>query len=272
MQAGFKSFLILILLAVILLVSLKILATPTQVGALKVVDHAITTAYRYIASALVYPIDAAKNLCTQITEMWRAAEKTKKLDELEAENRRLKIDLRELRRENASLSELLNLSQNLEQKTIVARIVGKITSPRNMLVIDKGKNDGITKGQAVICANGLVGYISEAGLGWSRVALITDPLTAVDAFAQRSLERGIVRGYKDGLLLMEYLPKTADIKKQDLILTSGKGFIFPGGIELGYVLSVIIDQRTSGIKAIIKPSSPINKLNKVLIITQEQKQ
>lgn len=271
MRAGFKRVLIVILLATILLISLKLLAANSQLAVLKLVDHAITTAYRYIAGVFVYPIDAAKNLCAQIAEMWRAAEKTKRLDELEAENRRLKIELKELKRENAILSELLKLSQDLEQKTIAANIVGRIAVPRNMLVIDKGRNDGIKEGQAIISANGLVGYVSEVGLGWSRVALITDPLCAVDAFVQRSQERGIVRGYKDGLLVMEYLSKTADIKKQDLILTSGKGFIFPGGIEIGYVLSVFVDQRTSGTKAIIKPSAQINKLNKVLIITQEQK-
>lgn len=272
MRVGLKSLLILALIVVILPISLKLLAARSQSGPLKIVDHAITTAYRYLASVIVYPIDAINDLASHTAQMWRIAEKTQKLDEIDVENKRLKIEIEQLKRENASLNELLNLSQNLTQKTVAARIIGRITNPRDMLVLDRGNEANVAVGQAAVSINGLVGYISDIGRGWSKVTLITDPLCAVDAFVERSLERGIVRGYSDGLLLMEYLPKTADIKRQDLILTSGKGIIFPSGIQLGIVLSVEFDERTSGVKAVLKPLASMNKLSKVLIITQENKQ
>ncbi|HDH96310.1 MAG TPA: rod shape-determining protein MreC, partial [Proteobacteria bacterium] len=100
----------------------------------------------------------------------------------------------------------------------------------------------------------------------SRITLITDPLCGVDAFVARSLERGIVRGYERDALIMRYLPETADIKRGDLVLTSGKGFIFPKGIPVGRVVSLTTDPRTHETIAVLQPSAHINRLFEVLIV------
>jgi len=270
LRAGLKKVILASLIIVILVLSLKLTASRSKWGPVKAADSAITTVYSYAARAVVYPIDAIKRFLRRIGELWQAAERTQKLNELEAKTEGLKIELEQLKRENERLSKLLNLAQRTESKTLAARVIDRTTNPRRTIIVDQGKGSGVKEGQAAVNASGLVGYVSDVGIGWSKITLITDPLCAVDAFVARSLEQGIVRGYKRGLLLMHYLPETADIEQGDLILTSGEGFIFPKGVPVGRVLSLERDPRTPGISAVLEPQAPTNRLFEVLIILREE--
>jgi rod shape-determining protein MreC len=75
---------------------------------------------------------------------------------------------------------------------------------------------------------------------WSaEVILITDPEHAVPVRVDRTGLRTIAVGGGDGSsLALPYLPANADIRKDDLLVTSGLGGVFPEGYPVARVTEV----------------------------------
>ncbi len=87
----------------------------------------------------------------------------------------------------------------------------------------------------------------------SKVQLLTDQNAAAGALVERSRAQGIVKGpAKEGVLAMEFVLATADIKVGDTIVTSGIDGIYPKGFVIGKVEKV--DNSNGIYKADRRPS------------------
>ena len=194
-----------------------------------------------------------------------------------AENDELKRQLGELqvqyqqeraRAEHArQLERLLGFQQNLRVETIPASVIGASASLEfRGITIDRGSNAGVTANMAVIAPNGLVGRIVTPTVHASKVQLLTDQNAAAGALAERSRAQGIVKGpAKEGVLAMEFVLATADIKVGDTIVTSGIDGIYPKGFVIGKVEKV--DNSNGIYKAIVvRPSVEFTGLEEVLVV------
>ena len=134
--------------------------------------------------------------------------------------------------------------------------------------INKGSKDGIKKRMIVITPKGLVGQVISTANNWSIVQSLANENIAVGGANQNN--SGIVKGYKDSnnnmLAKMYLLPQNADIKKGDVIFTSGDGAVYPKGIKIGYVLSWEDDMAKLTKTALIQPYINYNKLDEVLVV------
>ncbi|MFZ2357590.1 MAG: rod shape-determining protein MreC [Candidatus Omnitrophota bacterium] len=171
--------------------------------------------------------------------------------------------------ENIRLKNLLSLKEQLPYKVIVSRVIAR--SPDNwssIVIIDKGRANGIKKGFVVIDYLGLLGRVIEAGQTTSKVMLINDPNVSVSSIVQRSRQEGLISGTLGNQLIMRYLPKDADIVVTDIVMTSGLTEFYPKGILIGTVVEV--SEEFSGLShyAIIKPNANISNCEEVLIIIQ----
>jgi len=195
------------------------------------------------------------------------------------ENKVLKRNIAKLREENFRLSEtelqnkrlrkLLNFRSEDEYEVIAANSIAVSPSAikSQVIIIDKGSRHGLIKGMPVKTHEGVVGKVYIVGKSSSEVLLITDSLSAVDSYVQRSRERGIIKGDGSKWCVMEYLEKASDIIVGDKIVTSGKDGFFPKGILLGTVVEIF---STGGnIKAKIRPNVDINSVEEVLVINKE---
>ena len=206
------------------------------------------TPLRPYLSFLVTPIQVVVNAPQQAIS-W-GMEHLASREYLVAENQRLNQDvlvlrsrlqkLDSLRAENVRLRELLDASQQVEAKIIMAEVIGfdqKAYSHKNM--IDKGFSSGAYVGQSVLDATGVMGQIVEAGAYNSRVLLIADASHFVPVQLSRTGLRSILRGTGDlkRLALMN-VPHSADIKKGDVLTTSGLDDRFPSDYPVGVVKSV----------------------------------
>ena len=136
---------------------------------------------------------------------------------------------------------------------------------RDVIIIDKGKRDGVEKDMIVISGNGLVGRVRECGWSISRVLLITDCNSVVSGIVQRTREEGAVTGTGSGIV-MKYLEVESKTKRGDKVITSGFGGVFEKGIMIGEVESIERDSSAIYLRAAVKTEVDIDRLEEVLVM------
>ena len=161
------------------------------------------------------------------------------LQQVQQENTALRQELQTLQvtlqQERAEAQRTDNLRQLLELReragldTTAAEVIAAAASPEfRTVTIDKGSSHGLQTDMAVISPAGVVGRVILPGGRASRVQLLVDRNAAAGALIERTRVQGVVIGFGDGSLRMQYVPGTADVKTGDLVVTSGIDGIFPG--------------------------------------------
>ncbi len=176
-----------------------------------------------------------------------------------------KHHLLEAKLQNSRLKQLLELKSNTSYPVVAANVIGgSPSSIRNeVVIIDKGKNEGIEVGMPVAINNGIVGRVILAGDKSSEVMLITDPISSIDAYVLRNRARGIVKGGGEGCV-MEYIESLSDVEVGDQIISSGKDGFYPKGVTVGKVTEVKSDGGL--VKALLEPQVNLNSLEEVVVI------
>lgn len=193
------------------------------------------------------------------------AKDTARLNDLEAQNKRLKEALGFTERQQ----------QSNQYRYRIAEVYASSPDPfNNTIVINLGEKDGIKLNMAVMSVEGLIGRISDVSPFYANVQLITElDSTSTKAIAatikgKENESFGILEGYdrEKGLLVMNKIPKADDLTTGDVVITSGVGQLFPRGIEIGEVVSR--DEGEFGIThtAMIRPFASFNHLREVFVI------
>ncbi len=178
------------------------------------------------------------------------------LVDIKTDNRVLKEKLAELeatlsqfqdiKNENDRLTTLLELKKATPHKLLSARVIGHdLLGQHSTLFIDKGSDDGVLPGQAVITPVGVVGTVLNSEKSFSQILTLTDRYSDIDAVIERSRARGILEGVSPTVCRLKYLQRTDDVQVGDLVLTTGLDHIFPKGFPIGKVTRV--DKKDYGI-------------------------
>lgn len=136
------------------------------------------------------------------------------------------------------------------------------------IIIDKGSSDGVTPGMAVTTNVGVVGRTVEVGYNHSKVLLMIDRASAIDALIQRTRSRGIVKGSPDGSCTLDYVIRNDDVQVGDMIVTSGLASSFPKGMVIGKVSGVEVSAHGRGMfqEILVSPMVDFDRLEEVLIV------
>jgi rod shape-determining protein MreC len=184
-----------------------------------------------------------------------------------------RIRTAELEAENRRLAALLELKQALGVDAVAANVIGSdATGLSRTLVLDRGSDGGLKPGMAVLSSDGVVGKTIAVSPNASRVLLIDDHNSALDAFDQRSRARGIIAGVPDDGLTMKYVDRAEDLKPGDPLVTSGLDAIFPRGLLVGYVSSVRREGPGLFLNVDVSPAVKFRRLEQVLVVTQQPPQ
>ena len=165
------------------------------------------------------------------------------------------------------LEALLDLKKQIALPVTGARVVAYDPSQwSRCVIIDSGKDDGVTLGLPVLSGDGIVGRVIEIYPHYAKVMLIVDRNSGADAMVQRTRVRGILQGKGGNRCSLEYVPKNADVEVGDLVLASGLGGIYPAGQAFGRVTHV--DKKTHGPfqEIIVTPGGKLSALEEVLIV------
>ena len=176
--------------------------------------------------------------------------------------------LQEIEGENRRLRELLESSTRIEDRVLVAGVLGvDIDSTSSRLVLDKGTQHGIHPGQSVIDANGILGQVEHAGPLSSTVVLITDSSHALPVMLSRNGLRSVAfGGGPAGDLDLAYVPKDADIEVGDLLVSSGLGGRFPAGYPAATVIQVETARGGRYAEVRLRPLADLKQVREVLMV------
>jgi len=223
---------------------------------------------------------------SEVDSRWKEYRtRLKKLDELEAENKQLKVSndelhatnlaLRSVEAEKIRLQEMLGYQRSSPFAVVPARVIGR--SPSNWwstIVIDKGTLDQIEAGLAVVTPDGLVGKVMTLSDHSATVLLVSDENCKVAGSVEGSKEQGIVRVEVRGqrtsnsiqpTMTLNFLSRFAPLRPGQRILTSGAGSVYPPGILIGQIVE--FKSRELDGQAVIEPSVDIAGLSDVFVIT-----
>ena len=194
---------------------------------------------------------------------------SKDLRELEEKERQWE----EAIRENEQLRALLDLTARhrsfvLEDVRVTARFTSNWESK---LTLSKGSSAGIEAGDCVITETGvLVGIVAETGINWSTVSTVINTDTQMGGIVMRTYSAGVLEGdfalMNQGKLKLNYLPEEAQLVSGDEVLTSGRGEVFPSGLEVGRVEGVFTDPSGQTRYAVVAPSVALDSLIEVFVI------
>ncbi|WP_091849120.1 rod shape-determining protein MreC [Marinobacter segnicrescens] len=202
-------------------------------------------------------------------------------EDLLSENEALKARLMILERralkygalaaENNRLRELMNASGALDDRVVVAEVVGVSPDPfSHEVIINKGARDGLEAGQAILDSNGLMGQVLYTAAFTSRVLLISDSSHAVPVEVLRNGLRAILLGNGDiGQLELVHVPDTADIREGDVLVSSGLGGRFPKGYPVAEVSHITKDPGAPFVTIHATPMARLSRSKLVLVVFSE---
>ncbi len=180
------------------------------------------------------------------------------------------IEYREAVATNVRLQKLLELKESLPPPTLTAEIIGKDPSLWfRTLTINRGSSDGVEKGMPVVTVEGVVGQVLTSSPNYSKVLLATDPNSAIDVITQKTRVQGIVKGLGREAFALHYVLKSAVVEKDDYVLTSGLGGVFPKGLMVGTVSGIKKSRRGMFQDIEIEPAVDFSQLEYLIIIMKK---
>lgn len=192
-------------------------------------------------------------------------------EELKAESLTLQRQVQQmaaLTAENIRLRELLGASERVDAPARLAELIGVNPDPfQHEVIINRGSEDGVFIGEPVLDAGGVMGQVVSLSHYTSRVMLITDARSAIPVEVNRNGYRGIALG-KGVLneLELEHVPDTADIRVDDLLLSSGLGGRFPRGYPVARVTEVIRDPGRPFTLVKAEPAARLDRSRHLLLV------
>lgn len=202
-----------------------------------------------------------------------------KLKKLETENLALTSmlsDQKKLERENSALSDQFQVSSPNSDTLLPANIVGApsfipgVSAPE-IFIIDKGAQDGVKVGEAVVYKNNLLGKITKSNESLSEVTLLTNISSSFTAKVSAD-SLGVVKGQGGGEMILDNVLLSDNLKPSDLVLTNGdtslNGNGYPPDLVVGKILSV--DKKASSLfqRAEVSSFIDFSRITTVFVIVK----
>jgi rod shape-determining protein MreC len=208
-----------------------------------------------------------RNLFENYMFLIRVSKENERLRRLVAELKQKNADLAEMAIANERLRGFLNFKEKIPKPTLPAELIGEDASNWfRTITINKGKIDGVRDGLVVVAGAGLVGHVINTSRDVSKVLLLTDYNSSVDAISQESRTRGIVQGKGGDLCDFNYVSRREEVSPGERVITSGLGGRFPKGLLVGTVTHV--EKQSYGVfqKVEVTPVVNFRKLEEVFVV------
>ena len=170
--------------------------------------------------------------------------------------------------ENKRLQSLIDGAEGQNFEFQFAELVRVDLDPfSHKVVVNRGTRDDVQTGQAVIDGAGVMGQVEDVRLHFSTIRLISDPNHALPVQINRTGLRTVAFGSGEtGMLKMPGVPRQADVREGDLVVTSGLGDRFPGGYPVARISRINRQEGQTFVQVEAMPLAALDRGREVLLI------
>lgn len=256
----------LVRLVMYICVCLALMVADLKFRYLEILRQGLSVATYPLQVAAAAPVDFVRDATVYFATLVAVQKENRELrgSLLDAARRLLLFD--QIEQENRHLKALLETSRNLATRSIAAEVVYDGSDPfTRKVIIDKGAQQGVLAGLAVVDEHGVLGQVTRVYPLQSEVTLLSDKDQAIPVMIQRNAIRGVVFGAGSGRLELRYVEGNADIQAGDKLVTSGLDGVFLAGLPVAKVLKV--ERDALGFAAVdCAPYAGVERSTQVLVL------
>ncbi|EJP88698.1 rod shape-determining protein MreC [Bacillus cereus] len=267
--------LIVLLVSIILLVALIGISLKER-NSLSWPEQFIKDTVGVVERVFQKPANYVAGFFENVEDVKRTYEENKKLKAKLDSTANLSAVVKNLDDENKKLRELTGKEKSRGDYTEVQASVVSRNPDKwyDLIGIDKGAQQGIKKDMAVVTPKGLVGRVKSVSQFTSSVELLSSMsrTNRVSAIVQGQENIfGLIEGYdkEKQLLLFTKISSDATVEKDQLVVTSGLGDIFPKGLAIGKIVDVQPDPYGLTKTAYVKPSADLNDVEHIIVAKRD---
>lgn len=272
-----RAVLVALVVACLMLISISI--SEAESGPLHSIQSGLGSIFNPIQDGASRALKPARDMVNWFSETFDARGEN---DQLKTENAQLKqkvLDMQTAAAKAGYAKELDTLVadsglQGFER--VDATVTGRNFSAwYGVMKIDVGTSDGVSKNDAVVTQDGLIGRVQSASGGDSEVQLITDNTNGVTASVVGRSAEGLVQAIigSPGELDLGLIQGDEDkIKDGDELVTAGFNSAglesrYPAGIPIGEVNETIPAQEEQRATIHIKAFADLDSIDQVTVLT-----
>lgn len=256
----------------LILLALATMYADARGGALAPVRRVLATVLHPVQLALNWPGERIRSVDGYFDDIARLRDENQMLRTLLTQQAGLLSGTERLRRENQTLRQLAELRPRITHPGIVAEVQPGNRTPHSQIrLLDKGEHHGVLAGQPVIDASGVVGQITRVYPFHSEMTLITDPGISVPITVRRtSLNTIAFGGTAPGQLELRLQTADADLRTDDVLLTSGLDALYPPGLPVGRIRHIDTSGADPFSRITIEPAGNVNTPALVLVLRADE--
>ncbi len=226
---------------------------------------------RYVSegllSTLYYPFFSIRNYVTDLAGV--SQENARLRQQLVDAQMRVAL-LESAARENERLRQALGFEPPPGYSLVPAEVVSIVGEYASVgAVINRGAADSVFVDQPLINQSGLVGRVVQVTPSFAEIQYLTDPANRVAARVLPGREMGIVK-YIPGIgLILDNFPVDGSIRAGDRVVSSGLGGVYPAGLSVGEVVSVIRPEEEPFCEVSLKEAANFNTIEEVFLLKPE---
>lgn len=173
--------------------------------------------------------------------------------------------------ENMRLRALLDMKARQPAEGHVAEILYTARDPfSRRVIIDKGSQGGVARGQAVVDDLGVIGQVTRVFPLTSEVTLLTDKEQAIPVQVQRNGLRAVLFGAGANAMELRFLAANADIQPGDTLVTSGLDGVYLPGLPVAKVAHVDRDNSYAFARIHCEPLAGVERHGQVLVLGKRE--
>lgn len=246
--------------------ALVLVVTDLKFRYLEFMRQAVAVVLYPVGRAAATPADLVLNAATYFATLARVQQENAMLRGQQLRMAEQLMRHEGLAQENARLRQLLDMRGELPARSVASQVLYAAHDPfTRKVILDRGTTHGITPGDAVVDARGVIGQVTRVHPIQSEVTLLTDKDQAIPVSVARNGLRGVVFGAGGGQLELRFLPATADVQPGDVLVTSGLDGLYLPGLPVATVVRV--DRDTQAFARIFcLPAGGVEQSTQVLVI------
>ena len=199
----------------------------------------------------------------------------------------LKTQNEQLAQENAILKKLLynakdstaivvkdSLKGYRGMNTIISKVIkNSYNVKENYLTLNSGSKAGIKPDMGVVNALGIVGIVEHTSSNYATVISVLNIKSQINAKIKKSNHFGTLRwdGKSTGFVQLIDVPRLANVRKGDTIVTGNESVTFPPNVGIGVIDKIYTDKETNYFTLNVRLFNDMTNLGHVYVIENYEK-